>query len=152
MFRPMRRIDKQMSNLASIKLLERGREGVLGTFGDNDYPYTTVVNYVYYKDKIYFHSAKTGHKIDNIKKHDKVSFTVFDNVQVIGEDLNTLYQSVTIFGKAKVLDANADVLLALIRKYSDLDDKTAEGYIAKEIDITAIVEITIDHMTGKIGK
>ncbi len=148
----MRRSDKLMAKADSLKLLERGREGVLATCGDDGYPYTTVVNYVYYKNKIYFHSAKAGYKIDNINKNPKVAFTVFDNVEVIGEDLNTLYQSVIVFGKAKVLNADKNVLMALINKYSALDIETAEKYIEREIDVTAIVEITIEHITGKIGK
>ena len=40
-----------------------------GTIGTNGYPYTTPLNYVYYNDKIYFHSAKVGHKLSNIKEN-----------------------------------------------------------------------------------
>lgn len=152
MFREMRRKDKQMSLEETIHLLVRGEDGVLGTFGDQGYPYTTVVNYVYLNHKIYFHSAKEGHKIDNINQYDKISFTVYDQVKVVGERLETLYESVTIFGKAKVMNATHDVLMALIKKYSDLSDEVAQKMIENEIDVTAMVEITIEHMTGKKGK
>jgi nitroimidazol reductase NimA-like FMN-containing flavoprotein (pyridoxamine 5'-phosphate oxidase superfamily) len=152
MFRKMRRSEKEMSKEMTLALLSRGQEGVLGTIGDNGYPYTVVVNYVYLNDKIYFHSAKTGQKIDNIKYNNKVSFSVFDNVEVIGEELTTHYQSLVVFGKAKVIETRKDVLLALVNKYANLDQEKVLKMIDKEINVTAIVEIEIDHITGKIGK
>jgi nitroimidazol reductase NimA-like FMN-containing flavoprotein (pyridoxamine 5'-phosphate oxidase superfamily) len=152
MFRNMRRTDKQLSTRETLDLLVRGQEGVLGTISDNSYPYTVVVNYIYYNDKVYFHCAKEGLKIDNIRYHDKVSFTVYDDVEVIGEALNTKYKSLTLFGKARVMDATQDVLLALINKYANINVDKAKQMIKKEINDTLIVEIKIDHITGKIGK
>jgi nitroimidazol reductase NimA-like FMN-containing flavoprotein (pyridoxamine 5'-phosphate oxidase superfamily) len=151
MFRKMRRSDKEMSEEMTLDLLLRGEDGVLGTIGDNGYPYTVVVNYVYLNNKIYFHCAKTGHKIDNIKNNNKVSFTVYDNVEVVGDELTTKYQSLIVFGRAKVIEATKEVLLALINKYAEIDENKALKMIEKEISITSIVEIEIDHVTGKIG-
>lgn len=151
MFRKMRRSDKEMSEEMTLDLLLRGEDGVLGTIGDNGYPYTVVVNYVYLNNKIYFHCAKTGHKIDNIKNNNKVSFIVYDNVEVVGDELTTKYQSLIVFGRAKVIEATKEVLLALINKYAEIDENKALKMIEKEISITSIVEIEIDHVTGKIG-
>jgi len=152
MFREMRRIDKQLSDIDTYALLTRGQEGVLGTISENGYPYTVVINYVYFNNKVYFHSALEGHKIDNINRNEKVSFSVYDNVEVLGEELNTLYQSLTLFGKARVINATSDILMALIKKYSNIPTEKANQMIANEIDITAIVEIEIEHITGKMGK
>ena len=152
MFRKMRRSDKEMSKEMTLALLSRGQEGVLGTIGENGYPYTVVVNYVYLNDKLYFHCAKIGQKIDNIKFNNKVSFSVFDNVEVIGEELTTHYQSLVVFGKANVIETSKEILLALVNKYVDLDQEKVMKMIDKEINVTAIVEIEIDHITGKIGK
>ena len=152
MFRAMRRSDKQMLDRDTYALLVRGQEGVLGTISENGYPYTVVVNYVYYNNKVYFHCAKEGHKLDNILKNDKVSFTVYDHVEVIGEDLNTLYQSLTLFGRAKIIETSYEILMALINKYSAIPKEKADMMIKNEIKITALVEIEIDHITGKIGE
>jgi nitroimidazol reductase NimA-like FMN-containing flavoprotein (pyridoxamine 5'-phosphate oxidase superfamily) len=152
MFRKMRRSDKAMSKEMTLDLLSRGQEGILGTIGDNGYPYTVVVNYVYLDDKIYFHCAKTGQKIDNINFNNNVSFSVYDNVKVIGEELTTHYESLAVFGKARVIETSRDILLALVNKYADLDQEKVLSMIDKEINITALVEIEIDHITGKIGK
>ncbi|MDA3931568.1 MAG: pyridoxamine 5'-phosphate oxidase family protein [Tenericutes bacterium] len=152
MFKKMRRNDKQLSNEDTINLLINGQEGILGTLSENGYPYTIVLNYIYYNDKVYFHCAKEGLKIDNIRYHDKVSFTVYDDVEVIGEALNTKYKSLTLFGKARVMDATQDVLMALINKYANINVDKAKQMIQKEMNDTSIIEIKIDHITGKIGK
>ena len=152
MFKKMRRSDKEMSYEKTLELLTRGEDGILGTISDNGYPYTVVVNYVYLNNKIYFHCAKEGHKLDNIQRNEKVSFTVYDNVEVLGEKLTTLYESLVVFGKAKVIDANREVLLALVNKYASIDQEKVLKMIDNEFNITSLVEIEIDHITGKIGK
>lgn len=151
MFKEMRRIDKKMSQEMVIALLTRGQVGVLSTISENGYPYGIAVNYVYYQDKIYFHCAKTGQKIDNIKKNPKIAFTVYDSVEVIGDELNTKYQSVVVFGKAKMIEPTEEILLELVKKYSNLPKEKVQSMINKEINITALVEIEIEHLTGKIG-
>jgi hypothetical protein len=150
MFRDMRRIKNQMADASAIDLLSRCQEGTLGTISvDNGYPYTVVVNYVFINNKIYFHSAKEGHKIDNIINNNKVSFTVFDNVKVIQETFTAKYQSVTLFGRAKVIPSNKEVLFELIKKYSPNFLEEGRKYVDKEVDSPVLVEIEIEHMTGK---
>lgn len=149
MFREMRRKKNQMNDFDVLELLKNTSEGTLGTISDNDYPYTVVLNYVYYNDKVYFHSAKEGHKIDNILSNPNVSFTVFDNVEVIEEKFTTKYQSVTLFGKAKIIPGNKEVLMELIKKYSPNFLESGRAYVHKSFDTTVLVEISIEHMTGK---
>ncbi len=149
MFVKMRRPQNQMDSIRTLELLEKTQEGVLGTISENGYPYTVVVNYVYYHGKVYFHSAKDGHKITNIMNNSKVSFTVFDNVKVIEETFTTKYQSVTLFGKAKIIPGNREVLMELIKKYSPNFLQSGQAYVNKGFASTALVEIEIDHITGK---
>ena len=83
MFREMRRNKQILSNEESINILKNGKSGVLALLGDEDYPYAVPISYVYDNSKIYFHSAKTGHKTDAIKKYSKASFCVIDQDNVI---------------------------------------------------------------------
>ena len=41
---------------------ENGTSGVLAVAGDDGYPYTVPLSYVYHDSKIYFHAAKSGLK------------------------------------------------------------------------------------------
>lgn len=81
MFRPMRRANREIPEEAAKHLLKQSRRGVLAVNGDDGYPFAIPVNYFYNQeqDKIYFHGAKSGHKVDALKKNDKVCFTVYGN-------------------------------------------------------------------------
>lgn len=151
MFRDLRRKDKKMDKEATIDLLEKADVGVLSTLGEDGYPYGVALNYVYLNHKIYFHCAKDGHKLDNINFHNKVSFSIYDDVQIKGKALTTFYRSLVVFGKARIIETDEDILLALVLKYADLDEHMARNMIRKEIDVTALVEIDVDHISGKIG-
>ena len=65
---------------------------------------TVPINFVYADDKIYFHGAKNGHKIDAINKCNKVSLCVVDKDDVVEEELTTYFKSVILFGKASILN------------------------------------------------
>ena len=80
MFRPMRRFKQQLTQEECIDILKTEVRGVLSILGDEDYPYGIPIDFYYSRkdNKIYFHGAKEGHKIDSIKKHNKVSFCVYD--------------------------------------------------------------------------
>jgi len=101
MFREMRRKKQLLSAEESISILNRMTSGVLAITGDNDYPYAVPLSYVYYDDKIYFHSATSGHKIDAINKNSKASFCVIEQDNIIPEEYTTYFRSVIVFGKVR---------------------------------------------------
>lgn len=79
-FRTIRKKQNEIDIDAAKELLLSGRRGVLAVNGDDGYPYVIPFNYVYDKEvqKIYFHGARAGHKVDALGNCDKVCFTVFD--------------------------------------------------------------------------
>lgn len=112
MFREMRR-KKQLLNLAeSEQILREANTAMLGLSGDDGYPYVVPVNYAYVDGKIYFHSAKAGHKIDAIMRSDKVTLCVVQHDELVPEALTTYFRSVTVFGRARVLENDAEKLAA----------------------------------------
>ena len=78
MFRTIRKKKNEISIDTAKTLLRSSRRGVLAVNGDNGYPYAIPINYVYDDDaqKIYFHGARAGHKVDALRACDKVCFTV----------------------------------------------------------------------------
>ena len=73
MFREMRRNKQLLSMEETEAVMNRCTNGVMACIGDEGYPYASPLSYVYYNGKVYFHSAKAGHKIDAILKNPKVS-------------------------------------------------------------------------------
>ena len=147
----MRRKDKLMAAAEVEDVLKDTEYGILGTYGENGYPYAVPVNYVYKDNKIYLHGTNaSGHNNINIRQCKKVSFTVVRNTEVIPESFNTKFQSVICFGDIRVLEEGKEPYLKLfLEKYSP--DFMEEGmkYIEKAKDKAAVYEITLVEKTGK---
>ena len=154
MFREMRRKDKQLGAAENIDVLKRGETGYLATVCENGYPYAVPLNFVYYNDSIYFHSATEGQKLDNIKNCDKVSFTVACDVENLPDKFNTAYKSIILFGRAKevIEQEKNEALLEIIKKYSNEYLEKGKNYIEKAKDATKVFKIDIEHITGKEQK
>lgn len=152
MFREMRRKKQLLSKEECVRMLERGTSGVLAVMGDEGYPYSVPLSYVYHRDKIYFHAAATGHKMDGIKRSDKVSFCVIDQDQIVPEEYTTYFRSVIVFGSARVLedlDEKRQALELLAAKYSPDHEEGRKREIESQFQQVCMVEIAIRHMTGK---
>ncbi len=151
MFREMRKKDREVLGEDIEKILTNGEYGVLATISENGYPYTVPLSYVYQDNSIYFHCAKEGHKLDNIEKNHKVSFCVVTDTEVLPGKFSTNYKSIIAFGEAKELTGvlKRDILFKFIEKYSQSFIEEGKRYIERAQDSAKIVEIKIEHITGK---
>lgn len=157
MFRKMRRNKQILSQETAEKILREGEFGVLALSGDNDYPYAVPINYAVEGNKIYFHSAKTGHKLDAIKNNDKVSFCVVDRHDVIAEEFTTYFSSVIAFGRIKIVEDNDDPdklrgLELLADKYSSTASAERRTKELSRLNALVIPVMTIEHLTGKAAR
>ena len=152
MFREMRRSKQLLSKETAIEILNRNTSGTLALLGDDGYPYAVPISYVYADEKLYMHSAKTGHKIDAIKRHEKASFCVIDRDQIVPEKYTTYFRSVIAFGKIRLVEDKDEmrrIAAMLAMKYSPQFEAGIQQEIDSSIDRMAIIEMAIDHMTGK---
>lgn len=152
MFRPMRRINQELTTEETEQIMKSVPTGILAVHGDNGYPYTVPLNFVYDNGAVYFHCSKSGHKIDAIKNNDKVSFCVVAKDKVIPQKFATDYYSVILFGRAKILSENDEIIntLKLINQKLAPDfSKEGNLEIEQAIDKVCIVKIETDHITGK---
>ena len=153
MFREMRRKKKEMTVAAAKHLLKTERRGVLAVNGDDGYPYAIPVNYLYCEDegKIYFHGARAGHKVDAIKRSDKICFTVFGNESVKDEAWAPYVQSAVVFGRCKLI-ADQEEAISLVRKLATKyypDARLVEEEVVASGRAVQMFEITIEHISGK---
>ena len=123
--------------------------------GDDGYPYTVPLNYVYHNGVIYFHSARAGHKIDAIGRNDKASFCVVDKSDLVPEKFATAYWSVIVFGRIhKVQDEEerVDALTALteaLAGHVDEGSKHAEVASCKMRDNVEMLALVPEYISGK---
>ena len=152
MFRKMRRFRQELSAAEARRVLEQGSCGVLACAGDDGYPYAVPLSYVFHDGHIYFHSAVEGHQIDAIRGCEKVSFCVVAQDQVVAEELTTYFRSAVAFGRARLVEDEAErrgPLMCLGLKYGPGMDDFVQKHIDDEIHRTALVDIQIEHLTGK---
>lgn len=84
------------------QLIDNATCAIIGVIGDEGYPYTFPISHALDKEgeKIYFHSARAGHKIDAIRKEPKVSFSVVGKDDVISAEYTTYFKSAQGFRKS----------------------------------------------------
>ena len=152
MFRDLTRKKQQLTDEECKEILNQELRGVLAVNGDDGYPYALPINYYYDEknNKIYFHSGKTGHKIESIVKSDKVSFCVYDKGYHKDGHWSLNIKSVIVFGRLRVAEEwNDDLMVEFCKRFTN-----DEEYIRNEIknfkDNTAMLVLDIEHMTGKI--
>lgn len=78
-------------------------------------PYIIPMDYGYHENKLYFHTANQGFKLDLIKKNNNVGFEIENKIKMVqGENGTTLkYQSLVGEGIIKVIEDDEEKQLAL---------------------------------------
>ena len=153
MFREMRRKKQALPRQACDQVLQRGTAGVLALLGDGGYPYAVPLSYVYDGEKLYFHCAKAGHKLDAIRAQPKASFCVIDQDQIVPAEYTTYFRSVIAFGTVRILEdeqAKRAAIEKLAVKYAPADSAANRARaIEREWAPLCMLEMTIDHLSGK---
>ena len=150
MFREMRRKKQMLSNEEAVEILKSHATGVLGVSGDDGYPYTVPINYTYQDGRLFFHCAKEGHKLDAIRRSEKVSFCVIDQDEVVPAKFATRYRSVIAFGRARILETDSKrraALESLVDKYSPGYYAEGQAEIEKDWARVCLIEVYIEHLT-----
>lgn len=153
MFRPMRRTRQELPKDEWEAILRNGTSGVLAVLDRDGYPYAVPLSYFYADGKLIFHGATTGHKIDAIRHHDKASFCVIAQDDVVPLAYTTNYRSVIAFGTIHIIDDEDEkrrTVELLMKKYAPhdtADHRNAE--IASAWKALCMMELDITHVTGK---
>lgn len=153
MFRELRRKKQVLSAEENAKILKNGTSGVLALAGDNDYPYAVPISYVYDGEKLYFHCARSGHKMDAIKRNPKASFCVIDQDLIVPEEYTSYFRSVIVFGTMRILEQDMEKRAAIEKlalKYAPDDtQENRHKAIEREWKPLCVLELTPEHISGK---
>lgn len=151
MFREMLKKKQLLSKEDTIQIMMEGSNGILSCLGDDDYPYGVPINYVYFDEKIYFHSAKVGHKLDAIRRHSKVSFSVVGEDTIVSAEYTSYFRSAIAFGKVRIAEGEEHKkgFRALVEKYSGDQPEESKQYEMDNCEGAFIMAIDIEHMAGK---
>lgn len=152
MFRKMRRFRQELSQQETIEIFQRNNSGVLAVLGDDGYPYTVPIGYIFADGNLYFHTAKQGHKIDSIRNNGKASFCVVDRDEIVPKEYTTYFASAVAFGIAEIIEDETrkrEILELIAEKYAPGDIEARDREIARLWNPVCVIELKIEHMTGK---
>ncbi|MGE5380219.1 MAG: pyridoxamine 5'-phosphate oxidase family protein [Methylocystaceae bacterium] len=149
MFREMRRSDKTLTQDEMLEVMNKAEYGILSTVDENGWPYGVPVSFLYRDGNIYFHSALTGHKLDNIAYRHQASFCVVTDVELIPDDFNTKFKSVIAFGEISEVEDKNEIFMLLLEKFSANYMEAGIKYIQKAGAKAKVYKLEVKHMTGK---
>ncbi len=148
----MRRFRQQLSKPECDHILSNATSGTLAVLGDNGYPYAVPISHVYADDKLYFHSAITGHKVDAIRQCDKASFCVIAADDVHPSEFTTYFKSVIAFGRIHIIETEGERLHAARLLGERFNPGDADG-LKKELNRffshMLLLRMDIEHISGK---
>ena len=101
---------------------------------------------------LFFHGAKAGHKIEAIRKSDKVSYCVYNAGYRRDGEWALNVNSVIVFGRISLVadEGKARVICdQLCRKLTD-DEDDIQRELQNALPRVQCLELTIDHRTGKL--
>lgn len=154
MFRELMRKKQALSREECIRILKTELRGVLSVNGDGGYPYGMPMDHWYCEQdgKIYFHCGDKGHRLDALRRDDKVSFCVYDEGYRLPDEWPLYIKSVIVFGRVEIVTDPAriaEVTTALSYRFTQ-----DAAYIQKEIEQhahhTLLLALTPEHMCGKL--
>jgi nitroimidazol reductase NimA-like FMN-containing flavoprotein (pyridoxamine 5'-phosphate oxidase superfamily) len=148
----MRRKDKEITDLKGIEAIINKAKVCRLALTLDDTPYIVPVCFGYSAERIYFHSAKEGEKVDIIKKNHRVCFEFdIDHELVESEkacNWGIKFRSVIGFGKASFVDnieEKQEALGIIMQNYTDKKFLFPE----EKLNRTLVVRIDIEQITGK---
>lgn len=158
----MRKHNKRITDAnVIIDILKTAHVGRLGTLGSDGWPMVKPLNFAWHEGRIYFHCAPEGEKLEDIRRDSRVCFEVDLPIAYVKGTVENpcraeyLYRSVILRGRACPVESRAEKVLALnalMKKYQP--DGEWRDYPEEKLEITGIVRIDIEDMSGKedLGK
>ena len=154
MFRDIQRVRQKLDREECLSVLKEAKRGVLSVIGDDGWPYGLPINHYYDEEtgKLYFHSGKTGHKIDALRACEKASFCVMDEGKRLEGEWWLTFRSVVVFGRVSFVEDYGEAIdVSRKLSYRFTDDA---AYIEREIiqsgPAVLVFSLTPEHMTGKL--
>ncbi len=154
MFRELVRQNKKLPMVDCVKVLESETRGVLSVQGDDGYPYGMPMNHFYNAEDgcIYFHCGKVGHRLDALRRCDKVSFCVYDQGYRNEGEWAYNVKSVIAFGRMELIEDMEQIVR--ITRLLSLKFIQDEEHIRKEIEESAhrtlLMKLVPEHICGKL--
>lgn len=149
----MIRKEKEITEIDEINAILDSSQICRIAMSDNDMPYIIPMNFCRTENSIFIHSAKSGKKIEILKKNNRVCIETEAYCELKKSDkpcsTGMKFKSVVASGTAEIItdpDVKLFALNLFTKKYTSL-----ASYIFSEKDVSGveIIKISISEITGK---
>lgn len=149
---PLRRKDRLRTAEEARTIMKSCDFAVLSTTDSENMPYGVPVSVVLEENRLYFHCAKAGRKLENIQLNPHVCVT-FAKVRLVdSENFTTRYESVIAEGTASVIEEETEkrhALQLLCRRYTQHSDEEIDAYIQHYFAQTGVVRVDLENISAK---
>lgn len=152
----MRRKDRELSPQDARTVLEQSEYGFLATVNEDGSPYCVPMNGVLVGDVLYFHGAKAGQKLDNLRRDGRACFSAVLSAENQPAEFTFLYASCVATGVLCEIADEAErmaAIRAICQKYSaEYVDTDAYTRTLKSMPALVLFKLEIETLTGKANK
>lgn len=151
----MRRKDREMDRAFALAVTDKCEYATLAMAAKEGEPYCVPVTIARDGEKIYFHCAKAGTKIDMMRENPRVCMTCVGDTRRVPEEFTTKFESAVIRGRAsEVTDDETKIhaLRLICQRHAAAGMDGFDDAIKRSLGRTAIWQIDIEDITGKCKK
>jgi nitroimidazol reductase NimA-like FMN-containing flavoprotein (pyridoxamine 5'-phosphate oxidase superfamily) len=146
----MYKSDRQVTNINHIESIFKLSYICRIAFHNQPAPYIIPMNYGYYNNKLYLHTANKGLKLELLKKNNNVGFEIENELKMVqGINGTTMkYQSIVGQGVVRILETKEEkqrALKYLIEHHSGVFREHSDQSLAS----VTMLEVTIKDISAK---
>jgi len=150
----MRRKDRERDTAFAYGVIDNAPYVVVGINGENGV-YTVPLSIVRDGDKLYFHSALDGRKINDLRHDNRVAITAVTDCVVDENQLTTRYKSA--YGEAEAIEITdieekKRALNIITERFAPSTTVDMEDHFRKMLSRTAVWCLSLKSLTGKENK
>lgn len=151
----MRRSDREMPAEFALGVADKCEYAVMSMVDPKGEPYCVPLSIARSGDKIYFHSAKDGFKLDCLRKNPSVCIACVGDTKRAADKFTTEFESAIIRGVCTEVTRDAEkteALRLICEKHTPSNMADFDNAIARSLARTAVFAVTIESITGKRKK
>jgi nitroimidazol reductase NimA-like FMN-containing flavoprotein (pyridoxamine 5'-phosphate oxidase superfamily) len=148
----MRRKDRERDRSFAELVVDKCLYAVLATVDEDGSPYCIPLSIVRDGEWIYFHSAREGHKIDNLKQRRRVCLSCVGDVYEPRDHFTVVYESAIVFGTAEEVQGDDEKIRALrllCQRHTPANMAAFDAEMAREYKAAGAWKIHIEEISGK---
>ncbi len=152
----MRRKDREITNIEDIINILKGSKVCRVAFSDEKAPYIVAMNFGFEHNTqtvLYFHTAKTGKKLDLMQKNNHVCFQVDAQYTLVSGkkacDYTMIFKSIVGYGNLTQVEEKVEKEHALNLIMKQYTEKEHWEYSEKRLEAICILRLNVTSMTGK---